>query len=118
MQPMFRPGASSLVAKLLREPDSRFHATVVEVETVVRGGVASGEFRDVGDVRLAVEVPRPQDKLARAAREQHAVDLGAPPAAAARSPQADEQLSRRRFSAKIWMPARLGTHCGNPCEQC
>ena len=37
-------------------PESPFHAVVVEVENVVRAGIARGEFRDVGDVPLAVEL--------------------------------------------------------------
>jgi AcrR family transcriptional regulator len=56
MQPMFRPGAGPLVAELPKGPDSPFHAIVVEVENVVRDGIARGEFRDVGNVPLAVEL--------------------------------------------------------------
>jgi len=56
MQPMFRPGSGPLVAELPKGPDSPFHAIVVEVENVVRDGIARGEFRDVGDVNLAVEL--------------------------------------------------------------
>jgi AcrR family transcriptional regulator len=56
MQPMFRPGSGPLVAELPKGPASPFHAIVVEVENVVRAGIASGEFRDVGDVTLAVEL--------------------------------------------------------------
>lgn len=37
-------------------PDSPFHEVVVEVEGVTRDGIARGEFRDVGDVPLAVEL--------------------------------------------------------------
>jgi AcrR family transcriptional regulator len=56
MQLMFRPGSEVLVAEVPKGPDGPFHAIVVEVENVVRDGVASGEFHDVGDVRLAVEL--------------------------------------------------------------
>jgi AcrR family transcriptional regulator len=56
MQLMFRPGSGPLVAEVPKGPDGPFHAIVVEVESVVRDGVASGEFRDVGDVPLAVEL--------------------------------------------------------------
>ncbi|RSM43914.1 TetR/AcrR family transcriptional regulator [Actinoplanes sp. ATCC 53533] len=37
-------------------PDSPFHAIVVEIENVVRAGIERGEFREVGDVHLAVEL--------------------------------------------------------------
>ncbi|OLF17179.1 TetR/AcrR family transcriptional regulator [Actinophytocola xanthii] len=56
MQLMFRPGSGPLVAEVPKGPDGPFHAIVVEVENVVRDGVARGEFRDVGDVHLAVEL--------------------------------------------------------------
>ncbi|MEV6719588.1 helix-turn-helix domain-containing protein [Streptomyces xanthochromogenes] len=56
MQPMFRPGSDKLVAEVPKGPDNPFQAIVVEVENVVREGVARGEFRDVGDVRLTVEL--------------------------------------------------------------
>ncbi|HWO63974.1 MAG TPA: TetR/AcrR family transcriptional regulator [Umezawaea sp.] len=56
MQLMFRPGSGPLVDQVPKGPDGPFHAIVVEVENVVRDGVASGEFRDVGDVPLAVEL--------------------------------------------------------------
>jgi AcrR family transcriptional regulator len=56
MQPMFRPGAGPLVAELPKGQDNPFHAIVVEVENVVREGIAHGEFRDVGDVPLTVEL--------------------------------------------------------------
>ncbi|WP_328494794.1 TetR/AcrR family transcriptional regulator [Streptomyces sp. NBC_00414] len=56
MQPMFRPGNGALVAELPDGPDNPFHAIVLTVEDVVRDGVAGGEFRDVGDVRLVVEL--------------------------------------------------------------
>jgi AcrR family transcriptional regulator len=53
MQLMFRPGP---VAEVPKGPGSPFHEIVVEVENVVREGIARGEFRDVGDVTLAVEL--------------------------------------------------------------
>ncbi|MGW5385339.1 TetR/AcrR family transcriptional regulator [Nocardia sp. NPDC003963] len=56
MQLMFRPGSGPLVDELPKGPDSPFHAIVVEVENVVRDGIARGEFRDIGDVHLAVEL--------------------------------------------------------------
>lgn len=56
MQLMFRPGSGPLVAELPEGPDSPFHAIVVEVENVVRDGIARGEFRDVGHVHIAVEL--------------------------------------------------------------
>ncbi|MFF3488101.1 TetR/AcrR family transcriptional regulator [Streptomyces sp. NPDC002701] len=56
MQPMFRPGSGPLVDELPKGPDSPFHAVVVEIENVVRDGIARGEFRDVGDVPLTVEL--------------------------------------------------------------
>ncbi|GIJ45636.1 hypothetical protein Val02_25220 [Virgisporangium aliadipatigenens] len=56
LQPMFRPGAGALVADVPKGPDNPFHALIVEVENVVRDGIARGEFRDVGDVQLAVEL--------------------------------------------------------------
>lgn len=52
---MFLPG-SSPDAEEPKGPGSPLHAIVVEVEAVVRDGIARGEFRDVGDVRLAVEL--------------------------------------------------------------
>jgi AcrR family transcriptional regulator len=56
LQLMFRPGSGPLVDAVPKGPDSPFHVIVVEVENVVRDGIARGEFRDVGDVRLAVEL--------------------------------------------------------------
>lgn len=53
LQLMFRPGTTPDADK---GPDSPLHAIVVEVENVVRDGVARGEFRDVGDVGLTVEL--------------------------------------------------------------
>ncbi|MGC4940689.1 TetR/AcrR family transcriptional regulator [Kribbella sp. DT2] len=56
LQLMFRPGSGLPVAEVPKGPDGPFHAIVVGVEKVVRDGVANGEFRDVGDVRLVVEL--------------------------------------------------------------
>ncbi|GGL17692.1 TetR/AcrR family transcriptional regulator [Nocardia jinanensis] len=56
MQLMFRPGSGPLVDELPKGPGSPFHTIVVEVENVVRDGIERGEFRDVGDVHLAVEL--------------------------------------------------------------
>ncbi|RKT56434.1 TetR family transcriptional regulator [Saccharothrix australiensis] len=53
MQLVFRPGSGAPVAE---GPDKPFHAIVVAVEDVVRDGIARGEFRDVGDVHLVVEL--------------------------------------------------------------
>ncbi|MFI7447456.1 TetR/AcrR family transcriptional regulator [Nonomuraea sp. NPDC049714] len=56
MQLMFRPGSGRPVTEVPKGPDSPFHVIVVEVENVVRDGIARGEFRDVGDVHLVVEL--------------------------------------------------------------
>lgn len=56
MQLMFRPGSGPLVAEVPKGPDNPFNAVVVEVENVVRDGIARGEFRNVGDVHLTVEL--------------------------------------------------------------
>ncbi|MFJ8754527.1 TetR/AcrR family transcriptional regulator [Streptomyces sp. NPDC102441] len=56
MQLMFRPGSGPLVAEVPKGPDNPFNAIVVEVENVVRDGIARGEFRNVGDVHLTVEL--------------------------------------------------------------
>jgi AcrR family transcriptional regulator len=56
MQLMFRPGSGRPVAEVPKGPDSPFREIVVRVEDVVRDGIARGEFRDVGDVHLAVEL--------------------------------------------------------------
>ncbi len=53
---MFRPGSGRPVTEVPKGPDGPLHAIVVEVEGVVRDGIARGEFRDVGDVHLAVEL--------------------------------------------------------------
>ena len=56
MQLIFRPTPGPSEAEVPKGPDSPFHAVVVEVENVVRAGIARSEFRDVGDVRLVVEL--------------------------------------------------------------
>ncbi|MBU3868678.1 TetR/AcrR family transcriptional regulator [Streptomyces sp. 4503] len=56
MQLMFQPGSGPLVAEVPKGPDNPFNAIVVEVENVVQDGIARGEFRDVGDVHLTVEL--------------------------------------------------------------
>jgi AcrR family transcriptional regulator len=56
LQLMFRPGPGLPFADAPKGPGSPFHEVVVEVEGVVRDGVARGEFRDVGDVALTVEL--------------------------------------------------------------
>jgi AcrR family transcriptional regulator len=56
MQLMFRPSTGLSSPELPKGPHSPFHAVVVEVENVVRDGIARGEFHDVGDVPLAVEL--------------------------------------------------------------
>lgn len=56
LQLMFRPGSGHPATTAPKGPDSPFHAIVVEVENVVRDGIAEGEFREVGDVRLTVEL--------------------------------------------------------------
>ncbi|WP_426506787.1 TetR/AcrR family transcriptional regulator [Dactylosporangium sp. McL0621] len=92
LQLMFRPGA-----EMPKGPDNPFLAIVVEVENVVRDGIARGEFRDVGDVQLAVEllsgvmragaerIGRDPDAFAATARAAREMVLGslAPPDQAA-----------------------------------
>lgn len=78
LQLMFRPGSGQPVA----EP---FHAIVAEVENVVRDGIARGEFRDVGDVHLAVE-------LLSGAMRAGAERIGRDPAAFAATVRAAQEL--------------------------
>ncbi|WP_410631212.1 TetR/AcrR family transcriptional regulator [Amycolatopsis sp. cmx-4-83] len=56
VQLMFRPGSGLPFVEPPKSSDNPFHAIVVEVENVVRAGIERGEFRDVGDVRLTVEL--------------------------------------------------------------
>ncbi|SEQ28760.1 TetR/AcrR family transcriptional regulator [Lentzea albida] len=53
---MFLPNASPMVAELQQGPENPFTVLVAEVENVVRDGITRGEFRDVGDVGLVVEL--------------------------------------------------------------
>ncbi|USX55579.1 TetR/AcrR family transcriptional regulator [Lentzea sp. HUAS12] len=53
---MFLPNASPMVAELQQGPENPFTVLVAEVENVVRDGISRGEFRDVGDVGLVVEL--------------------------------------------------------------
>jgi AcrR family transcriptional regulator len=78
MQLIFRPGSGLPVAEVPKGPDNPFHAIVVEVQNVVRDGIARGEFRDVGDVPLAVEL---LSGVMRAAAER----IGREPASYART---------------------------------
>ncbi len=56
LQLLFRPDAGVPVSEVPKGPENPFNALVAEVENVVRDGMARGEFRDVGDVHLAVEL--------------------------------------------------------------
>lgn len=58
LQLMFRPNSSppEVCSEVPTGPDTPFLAIVIEVENVVRDGMARGEFRAVGDVHLAVEL--------------------------------------------------------------
>ncbi|WP_434443961.1 TetR/AcrR family transcriptional regulator [Lentzea sp. E54] len=56
MRLMFLPNAGPLVAELQNGPGNPFTALVAEVENVVRAGIATGEFHDVDDVQLTVEL--------------------------------------------------------------
>ena len=85
MQLMFRPGPGLLFARVPKGPGSPFHAIVVEVEYLVRDGIAGGEFRDVGDVHLAVEL---LSGVMRAGAER----IGRDPAAFAATVQAAREI--------------------------
>ncbi|HEY0812149.1 MAG TPA: TetR/AcrR family transcriptional regulator [Pseudonocardia sp.] len=76
MQLLFRPGSGPLVAELPKGPRSPFHAIVVEVENVVRDGVAHGEFRDVGDVPLTVELLSGAMRAGAERISRNAADVG------------------------------------------
>ncbi|RII14806.1 Transcriptional regulator, TetR family [Streptomyces sp. YIM 130001] len=56
MQLIFRPGANLPASEVPMGPESPFRAIVIEVENVVRDGAARGEFRDIDDVHLTVEL--------------------------------------------------------------
>jgi AcrR family transcriptional regulator len=55
LQLMFRPGPATAFTGP-KEPGSPFDAIVAAVGNVVRDGIARGEFRDVGDVPLTVDL--------------------------------------------------------------
>jgi AcrR family transcriptional regulator len=98
LQLMFRPGSGPLVAEVPKGPDGPFHAIVVEVENVVRDGVARGEFRDVGDVRLTVEL---LSGVMRAGAER----IGRDPAAFAATVRAAREII---LASLAHHPDRLG----------
>jgi AcrR family transcriptional regulator len=52
LQLMFRPGQGALP----KGPGGPLHEIVVEVENVVRAGIANHEFRPVDDIQLTVEL--------------------------------------------------------------
>ncbi|WP_432990563.1 TetR/AcrR family transcriptional regulator [Dactylosporangium sp. CA-233914] len=56
LQLMFRPGSGTPGAEAPKRPANAFDAVAVEVRNVVRDGIARGEFRDVGDVHLMVDL--------------------------------------------------------------
>lgn len=85
LQPMFRPGSGPLVAEVPKGPDNPFNAIVAEVENVVRDGIERGEFRDVGDVSLMVEL---LSGVVRAGAER----LGRDPAAFAPTVRATQEV--------------------------
>lgn len=85
MRLMFLPGARPLVAEVPKGPYGPFHSVVVQVESVVRDGMASGEFRDVGDVQLAVEL---LSGVMRAGAER----IGRDPAAFAHTVQSAREI--------------------------
>ncbi|MFL6124329.1 TetR/AcrR family transcriptional regulator [Actinophytocola sp.] len=88
LQLMFRPGAGRTQDEAPKEPkgpDTPLHAIVVEVENVVRDGIARGEFRDVGDVPLAVEL---LSGVMRAGAER----IGRDPAALAATARAAQEI--------------------------
>jgi AcrR family transcriptional regulator len=101
MQLMFRPGSGLPVAEVPKGPGGPFHAIVVEVENVVRDGIARGEFRDVGDVRLAVEL---LSGVMRAGAER----IGRDPAAFA----ATVRAAREIILASLARPDQLGQWLG------
>jgi hypothetical protein len=85
LQLMFRPGSALPFAEAPKGPDSPFHAIVVEVQNVVRAGIAGGEFRDVGDVHLTVEL---LSGVMRAGAER----IGRDPAAFAATARAAQEV--------------------------
>jgi AcrR family transcriptional regulator len=93
MHLMFRPGTRMPAAEVPKGPDSPFHAIVVEVEHVVRDGIARGEFRDVGDPQLAVEL---LSGVMRAGAER----IGRDPAAFAATVRAAREIILASLAAK------------------
>ncbi|KIF66914.1 TetR family transcriptional regulator [Streptomyces sp. AcH 505] len=93
MQLMFRPGSGPLVDEVPKGPDSPFHTIVVEVENVVRDGIERGEFRDVGDVPLAVEL---LSGVMRAGAER----IGRDPAAFATTVRASREIILASLEAR------------------
>jgi AcrR family transcriptional regulator len=85
VQPMFRPGAGPLIDELPKGSDGPFHAIVAEVENVVRSGIDRGEFRDVGNIELTVE-------LLSGAMRAGAERIGRAPATYAATVQSAQQL--------------------------
>ncbi|WP_410585945.1 TetR/AcrR family transcriptional regulator [Amycolatopsis sp. lyj-23] len=85
LQLVFRPAAGLPFAEPPKGPDSPFHAIVVEVENVVRAGIERGEFRDVGDVQLTVE-------LLSGVMRSGAERIGRDPAAFAATDRAAQEL--------------------------
>ncbi|GAB7046399.1 TetR/AcrR family transcriptional regulator [Catenuloplanes indicus] len=81
LQLMFRP----VGADAPKAPGGPFPAIVAEVERVLRDGIARGEFRDVGDVPLTVEL---LSGVMRAGAER----AGRDPATVAATTRATSQL--------------------------
>jgi AcrR family transcriptional regulator len=67
LQLILRPGGALPDVGAPKGPDSPFHAVVGELVKVVRDGIARGEFRDVEDIALTVEL---LSGLMRAAAER------------------------------------------------
>jgi AcrR family transcriptional regulator len=67
LQLILRPGGALPDVAAPKGPDSPFHAVVVELVKVVQDGIARGEFREVDDVALTVEL---LSGLMRAAAER------------------------------------------------
>ena len=93
MQLMFRPGTRTPAAEVPKGPDSPFHAIVVEVEDVVRDGMARGEFRDTGDPHLTVEL---LSGVMRAGAER----IGRDPAAFAATVRTAQELILASLAAR------------------
>jgi AcrR family transcriptional regulator len=107
MQLMFRPGSGLPFAEVPKGPDSPFHAIVVEVEDVVRAGIERGEFRDVGDVHLAVEL---LSGVMRAGAER----IGRDPAAFAATVRAAREIVLASLAADPGEGASAGLERARP----